>query len=42
MYFYSEGYESDELPDDIECGVTYIAVPHYREIDMGTNLVFVL
>jgi hypothetical protein len=29
----------DELPEDIEDGSIYVAVPHKRDLDLGTNLV---
>jgi hypothetical protein len=29
----------DELPEDIEDGSIYVAVPHKRDLNLGTNLV---
>ena len=31
---------SEELPDDIEDGTKYIAVPHKHDLDLGKSLVF--
>jgi hypothetical protein len=35
----SSGEELDELPDDIEDGEKYIAIPHKRELGLGKPLV---
>jgi hypothetical protein len=29
----------DELPEDIEDGSVYVAVPHKNDLDLGKNLV---
>jgi hypothetical protein len=40
VYWRSEyGDESDELPDDIESGAKYLAIPGARDLDLGTRLV---
>jgi hypothetical protein len=32
--------ELDELPDDVDDAAQYIQIPHKRELDLGTTLVF--
>jgi len=32
--------EEDEIPDDIDDIEKYVAVPHQRDLDLGTKLVF--
>jgi hypothetical protein len=33
-------FEDEELPDDIEDGTLYVAVPHKNDLDLGRALVF--
>lgn len=41
LFFQSMHGDSDEdLPDDIEDGSAYVAVPHKNDLDLGRNLVF--
>lgn len=41
LYFTSTyGDADDDLPDDIEDGSAYVAVPHKNQLDLGRNLVF--
>lgn len=41
MFFRSTYGDSDEeLPDDIDDGAAYVAVPHKNELDLGRDLVF--
>jgi sigma54-dependent transcription regulator len=36
----ANGDIEEELPEDIEDGTVYIAVPHKNELDLGRNLAF--
>jgi hypothetical protein len=41
IYWHSDnGDDLEELPDDIEDGERYIAIPDKRELELGTPLVF--
>ena len=41
LFFKSmQGDFGDELPDDIEDGTAYIAVPHKNDLELGRSLVF--
>jgi len=40
MYYISELFDSDELPDDIDDPDIYIAIPHKTELNLGKHLVF--
>jgi hypothetical protein len=40
IFYTSEMYDSDELPDDIEDPKKYIAIPHQNELELGKALVF--
>ena len=41
LFFKSmSGYASEELPEDIDDGTLYIAVPHKNDLDLGRELVF--
>jgi hypothetical protein len=41
VYWISEETQGDEeVPDDIEDGTLYIAVPHKNDLDLGRSLVF--
>lgn len=35
----ANGDETEELPDDIENGAKYLAIPSARDLDLGTRLV---
>lgn len=40
LFFTSQyGDADDDLPDDIEDGSLYVAVPHKNDLDLGRNLV---
>ena len=34
------GYSEHELPDDIDDGTKYVAIPHKNDLDLGRELVF--
>ena len=34
------GYTDEELPEDIDDGTMYVAVPHKNDLDLGRELVF--
>lgn len=41
IYWDSDSFErEEELPDDIEDGTLYIAVPHKNDLELGRSLVF--
>lgn len=35
-----DGPVTDDFPDDIDDGTTYLAVPHKNDLDLGRDLVF--
>jgi hypothetical protein len=35
-----DGYADEELPEDIDDGSLYVAVPHKNDLDLGRQLVF--
>ena len=41
VFFKSMGdYSEEELPEDIDDGTLYVAVPHKNDLDLGRELVF--
>lgn len=40
FYQSTSGESEDDLPDDLEDGTVYIAVPHKNDLDLGRALVF--
>lgn len=41
IWWVSDAYEGDEeIPDDIDDGTLYLAVPHKNDLDLGRSLVF--
>ena len=34
------GYSEEELPEDIDDGTLYVAIPHKNDLDLGRELVF--
>ncbi len=39
IYYHSEMYDSDELPEDIYESDDYIEIPHKNDLDLGQHLV---
>lgn len=40
MFYTSEMYDSDELPEDIDDPDRYITIPHQNDLELGIPLVF--
>ncbi len=40
IYYHSEMYDSDELPEDIYENDDYIEIPHRNDLDLGQHLVW--
>ncbi len=40
IYYHSEMYDSDELPEDIYESNDYIEIPHKNDLDLGQNIVW--
>ncbi|MCP3873706.1 MAG: hypothetical protein GY699_11190 [Desulfobacteraceae bacterium] len=40
IYYQSEMYDSDELPEDIDVTDDYIEIPHKNDLDLGQHLVW--
>ena len=40
IFYTSEMYDGDDLPDDIDDPDQYISIPHKNELDLGSALVF--
>ena len=40
VYYTSEMYDSDELPDDIDDEDVYVSIPHKNELNLGRQLMF--
>lgn len=40
IFYSSEMYDSDELPEDIEDPDKYITIPHKNDLELGKSLVF--
>lgn len=40
IYFDSDDYSPEDLPKDLEDHKKYLSVPHWYDLNIGTNLVF--
>lgn len=40
IYYSSEMFDSDELPEDIDESVDYVAIPHKNDLNLGQKLVW--